>query len=114
MISDYTLPFHYFGGIPTNATANDSQLAVKFANATTIECDNSEEQSCVEFHYNFGVMTIVFTLLPSVFTVSAFMGPDKASPMGVLSSILSGLLWVTLDIARWNRGSLTGFSTFLW
>ena len=104
MISDYTLPFHYFGGIPTTGTTTDSQPAVKFANATTIECS---DQGCVEFHYNFGVMTIVFTLLPSVYTVSAFMGPDKAPHMGLLYSVLSGLLWVTLDIAGVWSGSVT-------
>ena len=70
---------------------------------------DSEESpnSCYEYNPNYGTMTLVFTLLPPIFTVSAFMRPDKASHMGLLFSILSGLVWVTLDSTGVWSGSQT-------
>ena len=122
MVSDYTLSAEYFKGKKVDPVTvedfYDSEVenttTPKFANASYRECFQTNFSkaegytfSCVEHHYNFGVKTLVFTFLPSVYTVSAFMGPDKAPLVGLLFSVLYGLFWVSLDIAEAWGSSVT-------
>ena len=122
MTADYNLIYDYFGGVTSIVQApmyqSNSRLIHLPGTATIPKQDTSREctynmtkdgafRVCTEFRYLPGSLTLIITLLPSLFTVSAFMGVNKASSMGFMYSVALGVLWVTLDIAGVWDASLT-------
>ena len=113
--SDIYLPVsQYFGGETFEVTVNflnDSGIAnitsEQYANAARRECHLEDSDydsqtftySCTEYHYNYGSLSLVFFFLPSIDTIPSCFGPKRSLHIGLVYSMMCGILWVILYLS---------------
>ena len=97
MLSDYVLIFHFFGGINSNVHLQTDQ-ASRVANTTTPIFPEASARvcsekglnffTCTEYHYKFGVMTIVYKLKTTIVTTIWFSRTENDNSIDTHMSTL--------------------------